>query len=197
MNLFNEHPGEHRGGSRRVCRHKGAYRKLIRCARAPGVEAEPPEPKQGGAQQNKRHVMGMIGQPAVIFTFSKRESEDQRADAGADMYDIASREIDRSDLLKEAPSPDHMSERVIYDNRPDADEQEQRGKAHSFDNRAGNQRGCDDSKHHLEDGKAEIGDGRRIRSRRRIDPGKAKPFQITDNAPDIPAEGERKAYQNP
>src|SRR5262245_39663886 len=53
-----KHPGQSRCRSRSVGSDKGTGGKTIRCKSAPGVKAEPTDPKQRGADHTKGKVVG-------------------------------------------------------------------------------------------------------------------------------------------
>ena len=82
--------------------------------------------------------MHAIADARHTLAASDEQRQRQAAQARADMHDIAAREVDRAKSLAEqtAMAPDHMSQRVVHDERPKYNEEEQRLEPHAASDRA-------------------------------------------------------------
>ena len=87
----------------------------------------------------------------------EQRAKDKRRPAGRHVDHCAAGEIDRSNFRARIPnavhpsvdSPDHVGERKINDEHPDADEDEDGDESDSFSNRTDDQGRRDDRKHQL------------------------------------------------
>ena len=146
------HPGQraHRGGG--VGDDEGDRGQPVRGERAAGVEAEPAEPEQAGAEHGHRQVVRLHRLLAEADALAEHERGDQRRDAGGDVHDRAAGEVERAQLVEPAAgAPDPVRDRVVDERRPEQAEEHERLEALALGERAGDQRRRDDGEHHLED----------------------------------------------
>ena len=81
-----------------MCVFTSAWRgEAVRAERGTGVEAEPPEPEDAGADERQRQRMcggiGCCGQPASL---AEHEHRGERGDPGVDVHDRATGEVERT-----------------------------------------------------------------------------------------------------
>ena len=62
------------------------------------IEAEPSEPKDKCTKSNEWNVMNTISSILITFSSAKDDRKYQCTYTGADMYDISTRKINRTDL---------------------------------------------------------------------------------------------------
>ena len=145
--------GSRRAASRRPASPAGASIVVVKASagdavgreRAAGVEAEPAEPQQAGAEQRERHVVRQqrrrLDSRGACPTHQRG---DQRGDAGVDVHDRAAGEVERAHLREPAAAPHPVRDRAVDDERPQRDEHHVGREAHALDDRAGDQRRRDD-----------------------------------------------------
>ena len=85
--------------------------------RAAGVEAEPAEPEQAGAEQRERDVVREDRLPREVLARADHDRRDKRGHAGVDVDDRAAREVERAHLRQPAAAPDPVRDRAV-DERP-------------------------------------------------------------------------------
>ena len=129
----------------------------------PALKSEPANPKQGGADERKHHVVRRPGLAAL----AEHDRAHKPGDAGVDMHDGAAGEIEhfhpcgvvagREDTVG---SPDPMCNRRVDENRPQANEPEHGRELHALGKSAGNQRRGNDGERHLEADVHAFRDGR-------------------------------------
>ena len=101
VGVAREDPGDRRRGGRDVGDGEGAGGQAAGGQRGAGVEAEPAEPQQPGAEDGHRHVM-RLGLLAVHGASPDHQRDDQRGDARADVDDRAAGEVERAELEQPA-----------------------------------------------------------------------------------------------
>lgn len=151
--LFNEHPRQHRAGGGGVCVDESLHRKAVCAERAAGVEAEPAEPEDRGAQHHEGNVVRVIARRTVAVALAEHYRGHKPADAGAYMYDVAAGKINGAEVLKQpAHAPHHVRQRIVDDDGPQDYENEKRRKLHALGDGARDERRGYDGEHHLEYG---------------------------------------------
>ena len=138
----------HRGGNIRD--HEGVRGETIRRQGAAGVEAEPSEPKQAGAQNRHRQVMRVSAALPKTDPRTKHQRSNHRRDTGRDVDHRAAGKIERAILEQPATAPNPVRQWRVDQRRPCQHENRERLEALSFSERAGNQRWSDRGEHHLE-----------------------------------------------
>ena len=73
--------------------------------RAAGVEAEPAEPEQPGAEQHERHVVRQERLAREVLARAEHEGGDERRHAGVHVDDGAAREVERAELSPASRRP--------------------------------------------------------------------------------------------
>ncbi len=161
--------------------------------RAPGVESEPAEPEQSGAEQRERHVVRQERRPLVVAARADDERGDERRDARVDVHDRAAGEVERAHVGQPAAAPHPVRDRRVDDERPKRDEDHVGRKAHPFDDRARDERGRDDAERAL------VGHEQVVRNGAlRLEPDAAEEQARQVAEPVVPgAEGERIADDRP
>ena len=81
--------------------------------RAAGVEAEPAEPQQAGAEHRERHVVRQDRVPPVILARADDHRGDQRRRRGVDVHDRAAGEVERAHRRQEPAAPDPVRDRRV------------------------------------------------------------------------------------
>ena len=163
---LDQHPGEagDRGGDLRDGhRHAGLHAGGDRRA---GVEAEPADPQQRGADEGQHHVVAGAG----VLALAEADRAHQAGDAGVDVHHRAAGEVEHLDhgvgiaVGEEAVrSPDPVRDRRVDEDRPQADEPQHGRELHALGEGAGDQRRRDDREGHLEADVDGLGDRRRQR----------------------------------
>ena len=80
----------------------------------------------------------------VVLALADHERRHQRRGRGVDVDDGAAGEVERPELGQEASPPDPVRDRRVHDQAPERDEHEVGEEAHPLDDRARDERGCDD-----------------------------------------------------
>ncbi len=133
--------------------------------RASGVEAEPADPQQAGADDADHHAVRLHRFNAVAFALAQVQCADQRRDARADVHHRSAGEVEGRDFAAEervqqaAFAPHHVRQREVDDENPQHREQQHRAELHALGERARNQRGRDDREHELVDHVGLLRDG--------------------------------------
>ena len=135
---------------------------LARQGRA-GVEPEPPEPQQAGAQGHERHVCGTICSSGVTCLRPDHTDRGQRGEPRAGVHHDAAGEVQHAPLRQEAAAPDPVHERDVDQQAPHDQEVQVALEADPVGERAGDQRRGDDGEHLLEHEVRRRRDGRRPR----------------------------------
>ncbi len=131
--------------------------------RGAGVEAEPADPQQGGADHGvaevvRRHVVVPVADP-----LAEHERAHQPGDAGVDVNDGAAREVRGTQGAHPASRAPHpVCDRAVDQQRPQHHEHAHGGKLHAVGEGAGDQRRGDDGEGHLEHHVDRLGDGLRL-----------------------------------
>ena len=197
---LHQHPGEgcNRGGDlghghRHARLHAGGDG-------GAGVEAEPADPQQRGADEGEHHVVAR----ARVLALAEADRAHQAGNARVDMHDGAAGEVEHLEhgvvvaVGHEAVgAPDPMRDRRVDEDRPQADEPQHRRELHAFGEGAGDQCRCDDREGHLEAEVDGLGDRHR-QAVRRADAGRdvaqdALQERATEPAEEWSAGGEREA----
>jgi len=175
--LLDEHPADHGSGGSHGGVEQGEAGDAIGGELGTGVEAEPAEPQETGAQHDERGVVRTIGHQTVAAATAKEQAEHETGDAGADMDDIAAGEVEGADHIADEgtlTTPHHVREGRVDQQQPGGDERDHRTELHAPGERTGDDGHGDDREHHLE---GDVDDGGiRVRARRRAgDGGRGRP----------------------
>ena len=103
----------------------GERRNGIGLKLAAAVKAKPTKPKQAGAQRHKRHVMRTIAHHAKTATTAEHQAENQARETGRNVYHVATGKVERADNVADKgalATPDHVGERRIDHEQPNAQE---------------------------------------------------------------------------
>ena len=116
-----------------------------------GVEAEPADPKDRGADHGERHRV----RSHVVLAVAGARTDDQRAhkgrDTGVEVDDGSSGEIQRTEAEQQAVRiPHHVGNREIDEGHPERHEQDHRRELHTLGEGADDQRRRDAGEGHLE-----------------------------------------------
>src|SRR2546421_6333907 len=130
---------------------------------------------------------------------AEHEGSDQGRNAGADMDDGPAGEVERAELVKPSPrAPDPVRDRVVDEGRPEQREDHEGLEALPFSERAADQGGRDNGKHHLEKHEGLMRDGGRVIGiGRETHVVQADPFEAADDMELVRSEGEAVAPENP
>src|SRR4029079_13578714 len=122
---LNDHPREGRYRGRHVRHQHGHAGQHAGAHRRAGVEAEPADPQQRGADEGQDHVMSRAG----FLAFSQYDAGHQPGNAGIDVHDRAASEVQDLDqavriggVEEPVRTPDPVGNRRIDENRPKTDE---------------------------------------------------------------------------
>ena len=113
-----EHPGQRRRrGGELGDGHRHAGIAAGADCRA-GIEAEPADPQQRGADHRvdqvvRRHVLG-----AEALALAEHQGADQAGDAGVDVHHGAAGEVEHAPVAEEAAAPHPVGDRRVDDQRP-------------------------------------------------------------------------------
>ena len=121
---------------------EGQHRRVARFQRRAGVEAEPADPQQRGADHGQRQRVRGERLAAVADALADHVGADQAGDRGVDVHDRAAGEVERAHLPDEAglgvhrvddflaavgvrahPEPDHVGDRRIAEGEPQRHEE--------------------------------------------------------------------------
>src|SRR6266480_3398515 len=141
-----------RGGSSDVGDCEGAGGQAAGGQRGAGVEPEPAEPQQPGAEHDHRDVVRLLAVPVHVAP-ADHQRDDERGHARADVDDRAAREVERAELVQPAVGrPDPVGDRRVDEDRPQDREEHERAEALPLGERARDQRRRDRREHELEHG---------------------------------------------
>ena len=129
------------------CRH-GVGLKL-----AAAVKAKPAKPKQAGAQRHKRHVMRTVAHHAKTATTAEHYAENQTRKTRRNVYHVAAGKVERADNVADKgalAAPDHVGERRVDHEQPNAQEGRHGTKLNTPGQAARDDSGGDHGKCHLE-----------------------------------------------
>ena len=193
-------PGDRRHGGRRVGGDEGVGRRAVGTQRRAGVEAEPAEPQQAGAEHGHRHVVRLGRGLDQAGSAADEQRGHQRRHAAAEVDDGATGEVEDPEAEEPAVGrPDPVGDRGVDEGRPGDGEQHEGLEALALGEGAGDQGRGDDGEHHLEGHEGEM------RNRGGVDVGRlaghaleGQPVEAADEAePGVRPEGEGVAPQDP
>ncbi|MHC2482419.1 hypothetical protein ACVIKP_004210 [Rhizobium leguminosarum] len=207
------HPG-HSGGSR--CDEgvdKGKRGIGIGFEVGAGVEAEPADPEQRGADHGQRHRVRSHDFLLIARALAEHDGADEARNTGIDVNDRAAGEVDcaigedqagrRSVGARTAPEPDHVCHREVDEGNPEHDEEHDGRELDAFGECADDQAGRDAGEGHLEHDEGVFRNGDALREglgeRRRVNAGQERLGEAADEAVQRAAvgEGERIAIGHP
>ena len=94
--LLDDQPAEHRGGGREVGVDEGLGGDAVGAERRAGVEPEPAEPQDPGADHRQRQVVRGHRLVAVTTPVADHGDDGEGGDAGVDVDRRAAREVERA-----------------------------------------------------------------------------------------------------
>ena len=196
-----QRPDDQRRGRGEQGGRERERRALVRRERAAGIEAEPPEPQQPGAENRERHIVRQHEHVRIPAARAYDTRRHQRGRARVHVHDGAAGKIERTHLSQPAAAPDPVRDRAVHDDGPQADEGHIGREAHAPDDGAGNQGRGDDREgglvgHEQQMGDAAPGleaDAAQEKVRRVADPVRAggKRERVADDRPQHADEPER------
>src|SRR3989475_8754400 len=163
------------------------------------IDAEPAEPERVRAQHGLRGVMRLGLLLAEADSPAEHEGGDQGRNAGTDVDDGPAGEVERAELMKPSTrAPDPVRDRVVDECRPEQREEHEGLEALTFSERAADQGGRDNGKHHLENHEGLMRNGGRVIGvRREAHVVQSDPFEAADDMELVRSEGETVAPENP
>ena len=104
-----------RGGEERVHERLGGL--AVGGERRAGVEAEPAEPQDAGAEHDERHRVRRVALARPALALAEHEHGGQRGDAGVDVDGRAAGEVERAPLAE--PAAVHpLEHRAVHEQQP-------------------------------------------------------------------------------
>ena len=190
------HPGQHARSSAELSVDKRCGCHPVGAVGAAGVESEPTEPQDAGAEKHQWNVVRPVS-PFPART--KIENRRQGSRPGQLVHDRSAGEVDgvQSTRSEKPPSPFPVRKRHVDDERPQTDEDEVTAKAHPLREGAGDECRRDHRELHLEGHVQQRRDRRRVRARRAADLPQHDVGQAADDSPMICAEGQPVADHDP
>ena len=143
-------PHHQRSGGREHRRRERQGGDAVGRQGAAGVEAEPAEPEQTGAEERERHVVRQQARGRIVLALADADRSHQRGNAGVHVHDRAAREVERAHVGEPAAAPHPVAERAVDEHGPQADEHEVGREPHALDDGARDERGGDDGERSLE-----------------------------------------------
>ena len=185
-------PADQRARGAEVRREERRGREPVGPEGAPGVEAEPPEPEDPGAQDHHRDVVRREVPPRVAAAFPDEQGGGQGGRTRADVDDGAAGEVERAEPVgpEEPAAPDPMGQGRVHEERPECDERDVAAEPHALGERPRDQGRRDHGEHQLERGERRVRHGRRQRVWCRPDTAEPQVREASDHATDVRAERE-------
>ena len=151
--LLNEQPAEHgeRGSDRRV--QEGTTSGRVRTKLRTGVEAEPAEPQESGAEHDIGQVVRLEGLLAKALADAEHERERQTRSTCVDVDDSSTCEVDDaggSEPAEEAAAPYAVCDGCVDERDPQDGEDGPRGELEAVSKRTRDQGNRDDGERRLE-----------------------------------------------
>src|SRR6185295_6722903 len=160
--------------------------KLSRGQCAPGIEAEPANPKHARADETKYQVMRRHYRLGKTNALTQVNRANQGGKTRSNMHDGSAREIEcgkasaQRRVQKSAGAPNHVGQRKIDDGNPQGTEKNHRTELHALSKGAGNQGRRDNREHQLKQHESLLRNRSGIdRIRRAVDVAKK---EITESA---------------
>ena len=130
-NLLGEAPGEHCSGSGERGGDPGIAGDTVGGECGAGVEAEPAEPQQEGAEHDERNIVRAERLSAEALTLADDQYDDESGDCGVNVNDRTTCEVvggsadglgDGAVSGQQATVPHHVGERSVIERNPQCDE---------------------------------------------------------------------------
>ena len=160
--------------------HEGQRGQAVRGERRAGVEAEPAEPQQAGAEHDEGQVVRAHRLAAEALALAEHEHEGERGGAGVDVHGGAAGEVERAEavddpaaavlgeqarggagalavLLGDAEGEDPVGDREVDERRPQDGEGDPGAELHAVGDGAADERDGDDGEHDLEAREGQVG----------------------------------------
>jgi hypothetical protein len=116
-----------------------------------GVEAEPAEPQQAGAEGHERHVVRPEALLGPTDPPPEHDRQGKRGRTGVDVHRGTTREVELADRdAEEAAAPDHVRDRDVGQGEPAGRKHEPADELGAVGDRTTDQGHGDDGEHHLE-----------------------------------------------
>lgn len=193
-------PGEHRGagGDLGVDEHHRADAVVVAEPGA-GVEAEPAEPEQSGAEHDQRQAVRAHRVLPEADALADDQDHAESGGSGVDVDGGAAGEVDDAHLVQPAAgAPDPVGDREVDDGDPQRDEQGPGGELDPVGEGAADQGGGEDGEHQLEHGEDVDRDGVAVPEFGDADPAEADEVRApADDGAGVGAEGEAEPVEHP
>lgn len=198
--LLVREPGEHGGGGGHlgVDEHHGADAVVV-AEPGTGVEAEPAEPEETGAQHDQREAVRAHRVLLEADALADDEDHAEGRGTGVDVDGGAAREVDDAHLEEPAAgAPDPVGDGEVDDGDPEGDEEGPGGELDAVGEGAADQGGREDREHQLEDGEDVHRDGVAVPEFGDADAAEADVLGgPADDRSGVGAEGEAEAVEHP
>ena len=110
--VVEDRPDDQRAGRREHVVAKASAGGLAGGERAAGIEPEPAEPEQAGAEQHERHVVRQQRRLLEVAPLADDDRRDQRRDAGIHVHHGAAGEVERAHVGQPAAAPHPVRDRA-------------------------------------------------------------------------------------
>ena len=200
LDAFDEEPAEHGRGRRQVGVHEGLHGRAVGGQGRAGVEPEPAEPQDAHAQERERQVVGRHRLPWPPLASADDEHGRQCGDAGVDVDDGATCEVEGAPLEQPAIGREHpVGHRRVDEDRPEGQEQQPAAEAHAVGRRPGDERRGDDGEHHLEGDERQRRNGQRLEAGHGATEQSLEPDQVeaADHPAVVLAERQAEGHEGP
>ena len=164
----------------------------------PALNPNQPTHSRPDAHHHHDQVVGMHGRARVAAASAQVERGDEAADAGRDVHDGATREVDGPELEQEAiRRPDPVRQRAVHEHAPQGDEDDVAAEPDALGEGARDEGRGDDGELALEHGEHEVGDA--VAADRAVDAAEEHEPRIPADpaAQRVRAEGEGVADHDP
>ncbi len=127
-----------------------------------GVEPEPAEPQDAGAEQSQGERVRRHGLTGPTLALAQNHNQRQRGDTRIDVHDRSASEVECAPLKQPSSwTEDPVGHYRVDDHRPDPEEQNPCGELQAVSGCAGDQGRSDHREHHLEGHEGHGGNGQR------------------------------------
>ena len=121
-----------------------------------GVEAEPSDPQEAGANEAHGQVVRWL---LACFSLPNHDAREECGGAGSQVHDNSAGKVEQSKRVEVSATPDHVREGNIHEQMEDDAEDRHGGELHSFRERSNHEPWCDDCKCALEEREERLWDG--------------------------------------
>ncbi len=143
LDLFDDEPADHGGGGGEVGVDECLGGDAVGAERGAGIESEPAEPQDAGAEQSERQVVGRHRLAGPASALPEHEGKDERGHAGVDVDDGTTGEVEGAELEEPAFGAEHpVGDRRVDEDRPSAEEHHVGAELEAVGGRPGEERGA-------------------------------------------------------